>query len=173
MEPRKKKPKRGYSASMDGAALVLSHDAVVPAVCMKCGSHDQITRREVVFSWSPAWVRYLVFCLIGIILRVLMQVRASFVVPLCARCNSRWAAARIAGIGSLVILSAALASGPLLRHYPQARFIGVAAFVLFAAVHLVFVRPRVLPVHRIDEETIAFDKVNAEATKEILEGARP
>ena len=46
----------------------------------------------------------------------------------------------------------------------------LAAFVL---VRLFFVRPRVLQVQSLDEEAIAFKGVNADAAKEIVEGARP
>ena len=130
-EPRKKK-RRGYAAHLDGKALVLSHDAPLVDVCMKCGSHDGITRREVVFSWSPVWVRYLVFCLIGVLLQLIMRVRASVVVPLCAPCNARWSHARYATIGSIVALVAALVAATFLQDtHPQARFLGPG---LFAAV---------------------------------------
>jgi hypothetical protein len=173
VEPRKKK-KNGYTARMDGAALVLSHDAKLPAVCMKCGSHEGITRREVVFSWTPLWVRYLFFCLVGVLLQLLMRVRASLVVPLCAPCNARWAAARSARMASIaLVFGAALVAGPLLRQHPLGRFAGLAALAVVVVIHFVFVRPRVLPVQSIDESAIGLKAVNPEAAKEILEGARP
>jgi hypothetical protein len=171
VEPRTK-TKRRYEASMDGSALVLSHDPRLPAVCMKCGSREEITRREVVFSWSPAWVRYLVFCVIGVLLRLLMRVRASLVVPLCSRCNARWSAARNASNASIVLLfAAALLAGPLLRQHPVGRFVGLFALAVVLFVHYAFVRPRVLPVRSIDENAIALESVSPEAAKEILEGS--
>ena len=172
VEPRKKS-KRGYTARMEGTALVLSHDAKLPAVCMKCGSHEEIMRREVVFSWSPLWVRYLFFCLVGVLLQLLMRVRASLLVPLCVRCNARWAVARNARIASIALLfAAALGAGPLLRHHPVGRFVGLGALAVVVLVHFVLVRPRVLPVHSIDEREIGLKAVDSEAVKEILEGAR-
>lgn len=171
-EPRKKK-RRGYAAHLDGKALVLSHDAPLPDVCLKCGSHDGITRREVVFSWSPVWVRYLVFCLIGVLLQLLMRVRASFIVPLCAPCHARWSHARYATVGSIVALVAALVAATLLQEtHPDARFLGPGMFAFAVLVHFAFVRPRTLPVHHLDENEIAFSTVNETAIKEILAGAR-
>lgn len=171
-EPRKKK-KRGYSAHLDGKALVLSHDAPLPDVCMKCGAHDGITRREVIFSWSPVWVRYLIFCIIGVLLQLLMRVRASFVVPLCPSCNARWSHARYATLGSIGALVVALAGASFLQEtYPKTRFLGAGMFAVAVLVHFAFVRPRTLPVHHLDENEIAFKTVNEGATKEILQGAR-
>ncbi len=158
---------------MDGQALVLSHDAPLPDVCMKCGSHEGITRREVTFSWAPAWVRYLVFCFIGVLLLLVLRVRATFIVPLCTRCNTRWARARFASVGSIAALVCALGAAPFLQEpYPQARFLGLGMFSFVVLVHFAFVRPRTLVVHHLDEDAIAFKDVNADATKEILAGAR-
>ena len=166
-EPRKKK-RRGYAARLDGKALVLSHDAPLPDVCMKCGSHDGITRREVLFSWSPAWVRYLIFCIIGVLLQLLMRVRATFVVPLCAPCNARWSHARYATRGSIGLLVVALVAANFLQEtHPKARFLGLGMFAFAVLVHFVFVRPRTLPVHHLDENEIAFSTVNEEAIKAV------
>lgn len=171
-EPRKKK-RRGYSAHLDGKALVLSHDAPLPDVCMKCGAHDGITRRAVIFSWSPLWVRYLVFCLVGVLLQLLMRVRASFAVPLCMPCNARWARARYATLGSIGAIVVALAAATFLQEaYPKARFFGVVTFAFAVLLHFAFVRPRTLPVHHLDENEIALLTVNETAIKEILAGAR-
>lgn len=171
-EPRKKK-KRGYSARLEGKALVLSHDAPLPDVCMKCGAHDGITRREVIFSWSPAWVRYAIFCIIGVLLQLLMRVRASFVVPLCGSCNARWSLARYATHGSIGALVVALAAASFLQEaHPNARFVGPGMFGFAVLVHFAFVRPRTLPVHHLDENEIAFSAVNEGAIEEILQGAR-
>ena len=171
-EPRKKK-RRGYAAHLDGKALVLSHDAPLPDVCMKCGSHDGIARREVTFSWSPAWVRYLIFCLIGVLLQLLMRVRATFIVPLCAPCNQRWSLARYATLGSIGALVVALAAASFLQETrPNARFLGPGMLAFAVLVHWAFVRPRTLPVHHLDENEIAFSTVNETAIEEILAGAR-
>ena len=158
---------------MEDGALVLSHDAPLPEVCMKCGAHDGIVRRDVVFSWSPVWVRYLVFCIIGVVLQFIVRARASLVVPLCARCNARWSAARYTSTGSIVLLVVAIAVRQLLQEHPVGRFLGIGMFAVVVLVHFTFVRRRVLPVHHIDEEEIAFKNVNADAAKEILDGARP
>lgn len=172
MEPRKKK-KRGYSAQVEGKALVLSHDAPLPDVCMKCGTHDEIRRRDVVFSWTPAWVRYLVFCGVGLFLRLVFRVRASLVIPLCARCDARWTAARRASFSVIALLVASLVVVRILDASPLGRALVLGALAAFVVVRLLFVRPRVLQAHRIDEESIALKGVNPEAVTEIVAGARP
>jgi hypothetical protein len=168
---KKKKP-RGYTARVEGEALVLSHDAPLPAVCMKCGGHDDILRRYVVFSWTPLWVRFLVFCGVGLVLRLLMRVRASLVIPLCGACNARWSAARTATMGAIALLVGALVAARFLGVSTAGRAVVLGAVVVIVLVRLVFVRPRVLQVHSLDEKAIAFEGVSPEATKEILAGAR-
>lgn len=168
---KKKKP-RGYTARVEGEALVLSHDAPLPAVCMKCGAHDGIVRRYVVFSWTPLWVRFLVFCGIGLVLRLLMRVRASLVIPLCNACNARWSAARSATVAAIVLLVGALVAARLLGVTTAARAVVLGAVAIVVLVRVLFVRPRVLQVHSLDEEAIAFRGVSPDATREILAGAR-
>ena len=115
---------------------------------MKCGGHDEITRRYVVFSWTPVWVRFLVFCGIGLLLRLLMRVRASLVIPLCARCNARWSAARSATVAGVVLLVGALVAARILGVSTLGRVIVLGAVAAIVLVRLVFVRPRVLQVHQ-------------------------
>jgi hypothetical protein len=169
---RTKKRKKGYTARLDGDVLVLSHDAPLPAVCMKCGTHDDILRRYVVFSWSPAWVRYLVVCGIGLFLRLLMRVRASLVIPLCPRCNARWSAARAATVGGVALLVGAVIGARVLGPNDLSRGLVLAAIAALVLVRLLFVRPRVLQVHHLDENAISFSGTNAVAAKEIVEGSR-
>ena len=171
--PPRKKRKRGYSARLEGTALVLSHDAPLPDVCMKCGAHEEIHRRDVVFSWTPVWVRYLVFCGVGLLLRFVFRLRASLVIPLCARCDARWTAARNASIAVMVALVSALVLARILHGSTLGRGLVLGSLAMFVLVRLFFVRPRMLQVDSLDADAIAFKGVNAEAVKEIVEGARP
>ncbi|MDB4938280.1 MAG: hypothetical protein JWP87_5252 [Labilithrix sp.] len=169
--PRKKKKKGRYSARLDGDALVVAnakHAPLFPEVCMKCGAHEGILRRKVQFRWRPVWARFLVFCIIGLVILVVTTRRANLEIPLCASCNERWSAARNAGIAGIVVLVAALIA---VRSTGAGRaelgglFALVAAFVALA---YVFIRPRVLPVKRIDDAEISLRGVHPRAAEEIV-----
>lgn len=170
-EPRTKK-KRGYLARSEKGALFLSHDAPLPDVCMKCGAHDDISRRDVIFTWTPLWVRFLVFCGIGLLVRVIMRRRASLVIPLCRPCNSRWSAARSANIAAIAAFVGVLVLARVLDASRLSSILVLSTIAAIVLVRIFFVRPRVLQVHAIDEETIAFKGASPDASKEILEGSR-
>jgi xanthine/uracil/vitamin C permease (AzgA family) len=170
---RRKKKKRGYLARSEKGALFLSHDAPLPDVCMKCGAHDTIARRDVIFTWTPLWIRFLVFCGIGLFMRLILRRRASLVIPLCIPCNSRWSAARSANIAAIVAFVGVLVLARVLDASRLSSIIVLGTIAAIVLVRIFFVRPRVLQVHVIDEDTIAFKGVNADASREIVEGSRP
>jgi hypothetical protein len=169
---KKKKKKRGrYTARLAGEALVISnalHAPVLPAVCMKCGSHEGIVRRKVVFQWRPVWARFLVFCIIGLIILVVTTRRATLEIPLCASCNARWSAARNAGIAGVVVLVAALVAVRTTDQAARGLAALLALIVAFVVLSVAFVRPRVLPVQRIDDEEISLKGVHPDAAQEIV-----
>jgi hypothetical protein len=169
---KKKKKKRGeYRAHLDGDVLVLSRDARLPSVCMKCGSHQEIIQRPVKFQWTPPWARYLAFCLIGLIAILVTTKRAELAIPLCPRDNARWTAARNATIAGVVLLLgsffAVRASDDPSPYLPVV-LVAVVAFVVLA---IVFVRPRMLQVRKIDEQVIELKGCHPGAAQEIAEGS--
>lgn len=169
---RRKRKRARYTARFAKEALVVSRDAELPAVCMKCGAHDGIVRRNVKLQWTPAWARFLVFCVVGAILVLVTTKRTTLDVPLCARCNARWSAARNAAIGSAI---AFIASFVVFRFGDERRELGLALFFAaltgFVALSIAYVRPRMLQVKRIDDAEITFKGVAPSAAQEIVEGS--
>ena len=169
------KKKRGYDARLEKSALVLSHDPDLPAVCMKCGSRDTITRESRMFHWRPLWARFLVMCGIGLIVMFITRRSASLEIPLCPACTERWAAARtaqIAGILGIVVGFAVLMLVSL-----ENKRIGLAVFLatvaVYVAIGLTFVRKRMLRASAIDEDEIGLLGVHPAAIEETLVSARP
>jgi uncharacterized membrane protein YeaQ/YmgE (transglycosylase-associated protein family) len=172
-ETTKKRRKRGrYAARLDGTLLVVSRDAELPGVCMKCGAHDEIVRRDAKLQWTPVWARFLVFCFIGAILVLLTTKRAQLAIPLCVPCDKRWGTARGVAIGGVVTFLAAFVA----MRFSDAGVTGVGLFVAtlaaFIVVTVVYVRPRMLQAKRIDDAEITIKGVAPSAAQEIVEGSR-
>jgi hypothetical protein len=169
------KRKRGYEARLEKSALVLSHDPDLPAVCMKCGSHDTITRESRMFHWRPAWARYLVMCGVGLLVMLVTTQSASLEIPLCPRCTERWSAARAAQIAG--VLGIAVGFAALMLVSLENKRIGLAVFLAtvaaYVAMSFTFVRERMLRASAIDEEEIGLLGVDPTALEEILVSARP
>ena len=169
--------KRGYDARLEKRALVLSHDPELPAVCMKCGSHDGVTREPKMFHWRPIWSRYLLVCGIGLFIMMLTTVRASLEIPLCPKCYARWSTGRAVQVGGMVLIVAALAAFTLIPADLGAKRIGLAAFLAtiaaYVAINTTFVRKRMLRPSAIDEKEIGLLGVHPTAIDEILAAARP
>jgi hypothetical protein len=171
---KKKKKKRGrYSARFKGAELVVSRDAELPSVCMKCGMHDGVLRRSVKLQWTPVWARFLVFCLIGAIIMLVTTKRATLEVPLCVPCNNRWSAARTGSMVAVVGLVGAflwfrLGDDATAK---MALVALVAAVAVFVVVLVSFVKPRTLRATNIDDAEITLAGVEPRAAQEIVDGS--
>ena len=170
-----KKKKRGYDARLDKGAVVLSHDPDLPAVCMKCGSHDTITRESRMFHWRPTWARYLLMCGIGLFVMLVTTQSASLEIPLCPRCTQRWSNARTAQIAG--VLAIAVGFAVLMLVSLENKRIGLAVFLTtvaaFVALSFTYVRKRMLRASAIDEDEIGLLGVHPTAIDEILVSARP
>lgn len=169
------KRKRGYEARLEKSALVLSHDPDLPAVCMKCGSHDRITREPRIFHWQPVWSRFLLICGIGVILMFLMRQSASLEIPLCPKCTERWSSGRTARVLGIVAIVIAFATRIFLGLEHNRLGIGIvlATIAAFVALSVTFVRKRQLRASAIDEDEIGLLGVHPTAVEEILVNARP
>lgn len=169
------KKKRGYEARLEKSALVLSHDPDLPAVCMKCGSHDTITRESRMFHWRPLWARFLLMCGIGLLVMLVTTQSASLEIPLCPKCTDRWSVARSAQIAGVLGIVAGFAT--LMLVSLQNKRIGLAVFLAtvaaYVAMSFTFVRERMLRASAIDEEEIGLLGVDRNAIDEILVSARP
>jgi len=169
------KKKRRYEARVEKSALVLSHDPELPAVCMKCGSHDTVTREPKMFRWRPRWARYLVVCGVGLVVMLLTTVRASLEIPLCPKCYDRWSTARSVQVVSMIGMFVAFAVFTLIS--PQNmhdKRIGLAVFLatvaIYVAVNLTLMRKRMLRASSLDEKEIGLLGVHPTAIEEIVAG---
>jgi hypothetical protein len=169
------KKRRGYDARLVKSALVLSHDPDLPAVCMKCGSHDDIMREPRMFTWRPLWTRFLVVCGVGLIVMFIMQQRASLEIPLCPACTKRWSSARTAQVAGIVAIIIAFVTQTLLS-LPHKR-IGLAIVLATIAANVVlavtFIRKRQLRASALDEDEIGLLGVHPKAIEDVLANARP
>ena len=154
---------------------MLSHDPQLPAVCMKCGAHDTVTREPKVFHWRPTWARYLVVCGIGLLVMALTTQSASLEIPLCAKCYARWSTARSMQIAAAVLVAVGFAVLWFVdieyKRIALASFLGTVA--VFVAISVAFVRKRMLRASAIDEKEIGLLGIHATAIEEILAGAEP
>jgi hypothetical protein len=172
-----KRTKRGrYTARLDGDVVVVRnalHVPQLPAVCMKCGTHAGIMRRKVRFQWRPMWAHFLVFCIIGIIVLFMTTRRANLEIPLCAPCNARWSLARNLSLAGLFVVLVPFAA--LRITDPSSTRLALAALlpgiVVLTVFRFLFVRPRVLPVERIDDDEIRLKGVAPSAAQEIVAGS--
>lgn len=66
-------------------------EAVVPAVCSICGTNDDVAIRKIKRTYTPNWVW--LFLPLGIlpagIIGLAVQVKHSFSLPICSRCNQK------------------------------------------------------------------------------------
>jgi hypothetical protein len=162
----------GGGASLRGDVLVVERNANLASVCMKCGTHDGIIRRQAKFSWSPTWARLsVIFCTIGgAIALAITTKRAQLAVPLCVPCNARWSSAVGALIAGIVLLVLGIFS---FRLSSEPAFGGIFFFVALAAfvgLAIGFVKPRMLQVNKIDDAFIELKGVHPSAARELSGG---
>ena len=175
-EPKKKKKKkrRGrYAARFEGAILVVSRDAELPSVCLKCGTHDDIMRRTQAFQWTPVWARLMLpFCALGgLIAMSITRKHASLALPLCVRCNAQWIAARNATIAALVPLIGSFIYLRLTDDRKPALVLLIVSVIGFVALMLAFVRPRMIQADRIDDADVHQKGFHTGAGQEIVDGS--
>ena len=151
------------------------HHPDLPAVCMKCGSHDTITRESRMFHWRPVWARYLLVCGIGLFVMLITTQSASLEIPLCPACTERWQTARtaqIAGVLAIAVGFAVLDAGEPREQAHRSRGVPRHRRRLRRD-DLHVVRKRMLRASAIDEDEIGLLGVHPTAVDETLVSARP
>lgn len=154
-------------ARLDGEDLVLERGATLPAVCIKCGTHEGVAHQPKKFQWTPLWARLsIVFCTIGGIIAMLVtQKKAELSLPLCGGCAHRWNQARTGTIVGVVVLLV-LIFGARVSEEPAVFGIGALLGIGgFIALSMIFVRPRVLTVQKIDDATVRLRGFSPEAAR--------
>lgn len=175
-EPKKKKKKKkrgGYSARLEAGVLIVSRDAELPDVCLKCGTHDEIMRRKANFQWTPLWARMLLpFCALGgLIAMSITRKHASLSLPLCVSCDAKWTAARNATIAGVVPLIGAFLYLRITDDRGPALAVLIAAVAGFVALMLAFVRPRMMQSTRIDAAEVHLKGFDAGAGREVVDAS--
>ena len=157
----------GSPVSVRGDVLIVPKNADLPNVCMKCGTQENIVRRQGKFSWTPVWARLLVLvCTVAAIVAILITTkRGQLSMPLCAPCNARWSGAIAALVGVVVALIVGIMC---LGAFDQPA-IGIGLFFAilagFIGVMVSVVKPRILQVHKIDDQVIELKGVHPTACR--------
>jgi hypothetical protein len=162
-------PGGASQATLRGDVLVVQKNAMLPSVCMKCGTHENIRRRNAKYSWAPTWARLsLVFCTIGgAIALMLTTKRAQLALPLCGVCNSRWSTAVVAAVALVVGLVLSIFSFPVVNEPAVGGVFLLVSLVALVVVGVVVVRPRTLQVNKIDDAVIELKGVHPTAARVI------
>ena len=148
--------------SVRGDVLVVEKNADLPAVCMKCGTQENIVRRQAKFSWTPVWARFLVLvCMIGAVVAILLTTkRGQLSLPLCARCNGRWSGAIAALVGSIVALLVSVFGVGAFDEPAIGAALCCLVLVGFVVILAGVVKPRTLQVQKIDDHVIELKGVH-------------
>jgi hypothetical protein len=143
--------------------LVVSHDAVLPMNCVKCGrpTNEPLLRRK--FSWHPEWYVVLIFA--GVLPYIIMAMVASkrivVQVPLCSKHREQYKALKLAAIFLLLgSIPAMVAAGKWLPEDFQGVGIFAGFLALLAGLICLSVYGSVLQAKYIDSNFGFFRNVN-------------
>lgn len=91
-------------AFAEGDLLYTDRHAVLPAVCAKCGSHDDVEHVRLKAQWAPIWVRLSILAspLIMLILWFIFKKDCDIQVGLCPTHRSQRNLGRMVGFGGLI-----------------------------------------------------------------------
>lgn len=162
---------QGY-ARLEGDVLVVAKETYLPDICIKCGSKEGIVRRQAKFQWTPVWARLsiLVCTLLGLILMLVTTKKGNLPLPLCSPCNTRWGQAIAVLFGSITALVLGIFSFQLFDEPAIGGGLFLVILVAFIGLMFGFVRPRMLHVHKIDDQFIELKGFHAGAAREMTGG---
>ena len=146
-----------YLAQLDGDVLAVSRGAKLRDVCLKCGSHHELTRRQ---------VRFTRFVVLPPALK-----RADLGLPLCVSCNKRWSRARAAVLASSAAFGLSVLALGLHEDHHSLLPLCLVLFVAVLVVVYAYARPRMLTAGRIDDRFVELLGCHANAAQEIAEGS--
>ncbi|MFK7930763.1 MAG: hypothetical protein AB8H79_21450 [Myxococcota bacterium] len=94
---------------IEGKNLVVPKDAVLPLVCAKCGSEEDVQHVRLKMAWVPMWVRLTILLspLVMLILWFIFQKKADLQVGLCETHRTRRNLSRV--IGGVITVGGILA----------------------------------------------------------------
>jgi hypothetical protein len=163
----------GGFAQIIGDTLVVSKDAPLPDVCVKCAGHA-VTRRKQQFVYTPQWVIVvmLLSLLIGAIVAMIVQKRGTLHLPLCEQCAARWKSANVQIALSILGMFLAIGFGIYVgieNHAPELMIVflllGIGGVI---AVAILGRNVRVLS-KKVDASSITLTKVHPDACRAIVD----
>jgi hypothetical protein len=154
----------------------LDADAL-PETCMKC-AEPPVTRKNVNFSWTPMWARFMPWWLQMAFVR-----RRRVNVPLCERHKNLWVNQYVVGLGGLALVVLLFVAGGAMAANSDkgdaAEVLGAALLIaggvafLVWLVALIVLSLQAITVVNIDDYTIKLRNVSKEFVAAYEELARP
>jgi hypothetical protein len=162
----------GAFAAMVGNDLMVSKDAPLPDVCVKCGAHSTQRRRQQ-FVWTPPWVIFLMILslLIGAIVALIVQKRGTLMLPLCDQHARAWRNANIQiALAVVGVFLLPIVGGILTAANDSAVFVLLALVIALGALVAVAVMGRNARVlaRKVDDTSITLTKVSPDAQRAIV-----
>jgi hypothetical protein len=138
-----------------GDLLVVSHGAVLPPYCVKCGRPSEPTFFAKSFRWHPQWVYIFILLalLLYAILAAVMSKRMTVQVPLCSRHLEKYKSLRSAGavltLGSIpeMIIAGSYFSGDYMAYGITAGVLALLAGLVCLLMYGAMLRPTYIGEH--------------------------
>ncbi|MEO7093167.1 MAG: hypothetical protein ABI175_07950 [Polyangiales bacterium] len=162
----------GAFAQLQGDMLVVSKDAPLPDVCVKCAAHA-VTRRKQRFVFTPQWVIFIMLIspVIGAVVAMIVQKKGTLELPLCEQCARRWKSANVQIVLAIVGLFVAIGLGLYIGIGIEQPVVMIVFLLLglggLIAVAIVNKDVRVMS-KKVDDTSITLTKVHPEACRAIV-----
>ena len=162
----------GAFAQLLGPDLVVSKDAPLPDVCLKCGG-PATTRRKQQFVYTPQWVIVIMLLslLIGAIVALVVQKRGTLQLPLCQEHAQKWKSANlqlglafVAMFGAIILGIAIGISANEPAVMVLFLVLGVGALIAVAVINR---NVRVMS-KKVDDTSITLTKVHPDACRAVV-----
>src|SRR5262245_37318700 len=93
------RPPAPFAAYVVGEDLVVSKEAVLPNVCVKCGSADIHVRKMQSFAYVPPWIFFAACApVLYLILYFMLNKTGRLELPFCRACDARLRQARLVAL---------------------------------------------------------------------------
>ena len=146
-----------YLAQLEGNVLVVSRGAKLRGVCLKCGSHHELTLRTVHFTRLlalPPTLR-----------------RAELGIPLCVSCNKRWTAGTRASAAAIAAFAASIVALCVTDDPRKLLALCIVLFITCVLVARAYAIPRMLVARKMDDKFVDLSGAHPNAAQEIAEGS--
>lgn len=165
--------REGAFAYVEGSTLVVSKEALLPDICVKCAAPSRV-RRTQRFVFTPPWVIVVMVLsfLIGAIVAMIVQKRGTLHLPLCDACQHRWKKANWQVAAALFAIPLSVMLGFLVAGSSENVGTIVVALLLASLVGLIVVAVVQQNVRvtsrKVDDRSITLRGVHPEAQRAIV-----